>query len=780
MIRNNAHLHILNDISQKIENWEKELTEYGVIRDESQLYSLLRDLDESQYPKEYSKILVFLVATKRATQKGTPILTTWLEKALRLDPENTKAKEFLLYDQWMTYQNLLHSLHFPIFRETDSPSAKKKVVENYLNICREFLASADELLDPLNKLMAELPSSGSIWSNWNKLKNLFESLVKEVSSLLKAVTEFEASFSGVFYASVHYENIKMHVEAIETIKTEWLSVFGIHDKLEQLETNALDQLHSMIGLSPVKERIQKFYRFLKYQKVRQSLGYQTKDELSLNMILTGNPGTGKTTIARLLARIYHELGVLPRDAVIETNRTQLVGSYIGQTEENVLSFVKKSIGGVLFIDEAYSLKREGQSGNDYGQAAVDTLVSLMTSHEYGGKFAVILAGYPEEMRQFLEANTGLRSRFPHSNFIELADYSNDELIQIAESIAEENDYLLTAEAKIELAKRIDEERVDHTFGNARTVKNLILDAIFQKGSLPFSRDDSIVNFVLLDRDDFQKSVEVDPQSPQEQLQNLIGLDTVKAEITSLVAFIQVQNLRRKQGLPVVPIQVHAVFTGNPGTGKTTVAKIYAKLLKEYGILKRGHLLITSRADFVAGYVGQTAIKTRKKIREAIGGVLFIDEAYSLLGQTSGDFGKEMIDTLVDEMTKHNENLVVVLAGYPNEMESLLESNPGLRSRFKKFFHFPDYTNKELVQMMVKYVESYQYHLQEDALIYLESALENTEVKGNGRFATNLIDEAIQAQALRLVQKAKDEEITPEIGLLASDIKLALEKIGRGE
>ncbi|MHC0035525.1 AAA family ATPase [Pseudoneobacillus sp. C159] len=781
MMRNTHILHNQTDLTKKIDKWEQEIALYGVMEDESQLLSLLRDLDESLHPKEYSKILALFVASRRSSpKKVTPVLTNWVEKALTLDPENKMAKELLLYDQWIAYQTLFSELKFPVFRETDSPSAKKQVIDDYLLICQEFLASTDEQLDQLNKQIVEAPSMGTTWSKLNNIKELFQTMVMEVSALLKAAKDFAESFSGVFYASIHYENIQKHLIVIEKIKADWLSLFDTQENDVQSHQNALDQLHSMIGLPLVKERIEKFYRFLKYQKVRSSLGFQTKDELSLNMILTGNPGTGKTTLARLLAKIYHELGVLPRDEVIETNRSQLVGSFVGQTEENVLAFVKKAVGGVLFIDEAYSLKREGQSGNDYGQAAVDTLVSLMTSQEYGGKFAVILAGYPEEMRQFLEANTGLRSRFPNSNYFELADYTNEELIQIAQSIADDNDYILTSAAKVQLVKRIEQERVDFTFGNARTIKSLVLDAIFQKGSLQITKDNSLLDYVLLDREDFTIQTKDIDQNPKEQLLQLIGLDSVKAEMESLIAFIKIQNLRREKGLPVVPIQVHSIFTGNPGTGKTTVAKIYANLLKEYGILKRGHLLITSRADFVAGYVGQTAIKTRKKIREALGGVLFIDEAYSLLGQSSGDYGKEMIDTLVDEMTKHNENLVVVLAGYPNEMEGLLESNPGLRSRFKKLFHFPDYTNNELVQIMETYVESYQYHLNDEAINYLKSALENTEVKGNGRFATNLIDEAIQAQALRLVQDATLESKTPEINLTISDIKLALEKLNRGE
>jgi SpoVK/Ycf46/Vps4 family AAA+-type ATPase len=246
-----------------------------------------------------------------------------------------------------------------------------------------------------------------------------------------------------------------------------------------------------------------------------------------------------------------------------------------------------------------------------------------------------------------------------------------------------------------------------------------------------------------------------------------------------VSFVKMQQLRRERGLPIVPIQLHSVFTGNPGTGKTTVAKIYAELLKECGFLKRGHLMVASRADFVAGYVGQTAIKTKKKIREALGGVLFIDEAYSLLSQTSGDFGKEVIDTLVDEMTKHNENLIVVLAGYPNEMEKLMSSNPGLKSRFKKFFHFKDYSTAELLEIIISYAGQYEYTLTEEARDYLNRTLSKIEINGNGRFAANLADEAIQAQAMRIVS-AIDEDIEQVSILEKEDFEIALNKISKGE
>jgi SpoVK/Ycf46/Vps4 family AAA+-type ATPase len=771
------------ELQKWITKWEQEIVNQGEVLNEGEVLSILRTINEEEIPFVYSKLLTILAISRSKNDEQTNLIHSWLEKAINLDPNNRYAQEYLLKDQWKTFQTKFDSLDFPLFRETDNRTAKKKMVDEYLQICREFLLSADETLDELDKKY-----ENTIFNNQEKLSKIldtlrmmFRKMFDEVSKLLKAVTEFDESFSGVFYASAHYENVKHQLEIIHSLKVEWENFFTKDSKAKvEKVTNALEHLNGMIGLHTVKERLNDFYSFLKYQKTRSALGFQTKDELSLNMILTGNPGTGKTTLARLLAKIYHELGVLPREEVIETNRAQLVGSFVGQTEENVLSIVKKAVGGVLFIDEAYSLKREGQSGSDYGQAAIDTLVSLMTSHEYSGKFAVILAGYPDEMRQFLESNTGLRSRFPQSNFIHLPDYSTDELIQIAETIATDNDYVLTNEAKLELASRLEKEKVDETFGNARTVKNIVLEAIFHKGSNQSDTDDNFLKFILLDQEDFAGKSEMNKSNPHENLKDLIGLKNVKREVESLVAFVKVQQRRRDNRLPVVPIQLHAVFSGNPGTGKTTIAKIYADLLKEIGILKRGHLIITSRVDFVAGYVGQTAIKTKKKIREALGGVLFIDEAYSLLSSSSGDFGKEMIDTLVDEMTRHNENLIIILAGYPHEMDKLLDSNPGLRSRFKKYFYFPDYSTEELIRMMEKYGERYHYQLTEEAKDYLLSTLDSIHLGGNGRFATNLIDEAIQAQALRLMEETPEDVFIPAIFLEKSDVEIALNKIGRGE
>ena len=240
----------------------------------------------------------------------------------------------------------------------------------------------------------------------------------------------------------------------------------------------------------------------------------------------------------------------------------------------------------------------------------------------------------------------------------------------------------------------------------------------------------------------------------DELQSLIGLANVKEEITTLMNFIRIQKLREEQGLKIPPLSYHCVFTGNPGTGKTTVARIVSKIYKEIGILSQGHLVETDRSGLCAEYVGQTAPKTNKIIDSALDGVLFIDEAYSLVSESGNDYGKEAIATLLKRMEDDRDRLVVILAGYTNEMRKFIDSNPGLQSRFNRYIEFPDYSADELYQIFLFNAKKYEYRLSEEADRVLREAMETAVANkdknfGNGRFVRNVFEKVIECQANRL-------------------------------
>lgn len=635
---------------------------------------------------------------------------------------------------------------FPKLRETDHSQGKKKKLERIRHQLREALKKAEQF--ETIQLQAENACvHGKNTGAQQRVKQLLQLLPSITSSLKEAEMDVESyisSISGIYSSQEKKEKLHAQLEEILELTAQWENNFS---QEKNSDSEALDDLHRMIGLTEVKQKVELYYYYLQYEKERQKRGLPASRDQSFNMVLTGNPGTGKTTIARLLAKIYYQLGLLPREEVVETDRSRLVGSYVGQTEEKTLQVIEEAAGGVLFIDEAHTLSQENGK-NDYGQTAVDTLVAAMTSGEYAGTFAVILAGYPEEMRGFLNTNTGLRSRFPQSNHIQLPDYSMEELIQIGEQSALDLDFTLTEAAYRQLRRRLEKDQVDESFGNARAVHQLIQEAIFYQGAKAAKENNyADLVFTVLTEDAFlqDKDAEVTAE-PMQELEKLIGLERVKKEVKQLTSFVQVQQEREKESLPSVPVQLHALFTGPPGTGKTTVAEIFSRILFQLGFLKRGHLITAGRSDLVAGFAGQTALKTKKIVQEALGGVLFIDEAYSLLGGSSDNFGAEAVDTLVEEMTKHENNLVIIFAGYEQPIQRLMQSNPGLSSRFKKTIQFPAYEENELMEILEFYTGKYGYELADGVKTKLQAVITDAAAEGNARAVKDMVEDAIQTAA----------------------------------
>lgn len=528
------------------------------------------------------------------------------------------------------------------------------------------------------------------------------------------------------------------------------------------------KLDALIGLDAIKTQVKNHASYLQFLQLRKERGFREDEEINVHSVFIGNPGTGKTTVAKMMGQLYKTMGILSKGHVHEVDRVDLVGEYIGQTAPKVKEAIEEARGGVLFIDEAYALARQNDDSKDFGREVIEILVKEMSNGK--GDMAVIVAGYPGEMRHFLDSNPGLKSRF--KLFFEFRDYLPQELSQIAVLAGKEKEVKLSPAAVAKLDNLILEayRKRDRSFGNARYVYDLIENCKLNLGlrvmeqTNPDQLDADFLSTIQpqdvigLQREGAHQlpRIPVDEQllqSALNELESLVGMQKIKKQIRDMVHLVRFYKENGKDVLN--RFFLHTVLVGNPGTGKTTIARILTDIYKALGILERGHMIETDRQGLVAGYVGQTAIKTTEKIDEAIGGVLFIDEAYAL-SSTGGhsDYGQEAIQTLLKRMEDDRGAFFVFVAGYPDNMEAFLKANPGLSSRFDKILKFEDYEPDELYRIAKSMLTDEGLTLAKDAEVELQQYVAHLyrvrdKYFGNARTIRGVVQNLIKEYNLKL-------------------------------
>jgi len=530
----------------------------------------------------------------------------------------------------------------------------------------------------------------------------------------------------------------------------------------------LSDLDHYIGMDEVKKAVREiaFTVHNSVQRAQRGLGEQEK--AGIHIVLTGNPGTGKTTIARKLGEILEAIGYLDSGHVVEVDRSKMVSPYQGETPKVVDRLCDKAMGGILFVDEAYTLAPVSQGG-DRDQQGAQALEQLMKRMEDDrGKFVVIAAGYRQEMDNLFRINPGVRSRF--SYFLNIEDYNPAQLFQIMQVFASDKKYQFTPQAE-ELAQKMITELYnsrDKDFANGRTMRQLF-DKICSKQAERLQNGDmsTLTNEQLMTIDvadiPYEAPKVVDYKDCLAKLNGMVGLAAVKKEISNLAAFL---NLQIRRGETNTFQGKHYVFTGNPGTGKTTVARIMADVFRTLGILSRGQLIEADRSKLVAGFSGQTAIKTNQLIDSAMGGVLFIDEAYTLKSNDQDSFGAEAIDTLLKRLEDDRGKFICIVAGYTDQMHDFIDTNPGLKSRFTQTIHFDDYTPDELTEIFINLAKGKNFTVDEDTRNAIHRQFEQLYLRrdknfGNAREARRIFDQAVEKQSQRLMSEMGNPDFKDE-------------------
>ena len=452
----------------------------------------------------------------------------------------------------------------------------------------------------------------------------------------------------------------------------------------------------------------------------------------------------------MIAKILFDLGYIKENKVIETSRQDFVAEYAGQTAPKTTAIVEKAMGGVLFIDEAYSLKL-GQI-DSYGDEAISTLIKLM--EDYKNDLVVIFAGYSKEMQEFIHANSGIKSRIGYT--FEFADYSVDELYKIFELKMNAINFTIDEKGKQYVMNLLSAGKKKKDFGNGRFVDNALQKILIKHSSIEKLSDKNVTKLTkdsipTLDEVMAYSSGVREPEKIEELFDDIIGMNALKEQIIGLGKYIKFKKeVNKTDGKNLPDMNLHMMFLGNPGTGKTTIARKVTKMLYDLDCIRINKLVEVSRQDLIGEYSGETAPKVEKVIESAMGGVLFVDEAYSLKLSNNDQLGSEAIATLIKCMEDNKDELVVIFAGYTKEMQEFIHANSGIKSRIGYTIEFADYSEDELYEILKLKVNKIGFEIDKKIIPNIMEILKFGKHKrdfGNGRFVDNLLTSMLKKHSM---------------------------------
>jgi SpoVK/Ycf46/Vps4 family AAA+-type ATPase/S1-C subfamily serine protease len=514
----------------------------------------------------------------------------------------------------------------------------------------------------------------------------------------------------------------------------------------------LGEVDELTGLEEVKEKLRRLERNARTLRRKLLDGGSTLPDDSLHLVFTGGPGTGKTTVARLVARLYHALGLLPRDEVREVVASTLMSSNVGETRENMQRALDEARGGVLFVDEAHQF---GDRESTQAREAVQALVPMAWNYRH--EMVIVLAGYADRMHDFFAMDPGLDRRFPPQGRMAFRDYLPDELWTILERKLATRGFTLEPQAAVRLRNVLERRARRRSFGNAGGVENLIADVLERHGA---SGD---AGGAVVRVEHVPPVVKRDPQAlnaAMARLDAMIGLAPVRERIRAIVSRLAFDLEEEEHGTGTGRVVVHPgnmLFTGPPGTGKTTVGELMAQLLCGIGVVERPVGVIASRGDLVGAYQGHSTRAVRDVVDRARDGVLFVDEAYALVQGEGDTFGKEALDELVRQVTSpENEGTVFILAGYRADIHRLLGHNAGLLRRFPVEIEFPGFTPGDCAAYAQRLVEAERMEcepafLERVADLAAEAQEALSERFGNAGWTSALVQQAADRMRQRVME-----------------------------